>query len=200
MGSILYEKEENNFSQYIIYSTALSLSYASLGLIGLCLTFLKLTFVPLYIILLFCLLAFLSIDFYRKKIKKFSSILSNEINLILFSNFRKPIYVFYLIILFLILIFSIGPINHSDTANTYVGYPFQFFTKNQHFISGDLNQGLLGIGDFANIFSIRNLLQIGGPEYSFYLTLISWNPLQLYQLQFYLFYQPNMMKIKLLLR
>ena len=64
----IYEREEDSYSQYITYSTALSLSYASLGLLGLFLTFLKLTYVPIFIILISCLLVLFLIDFYRKKI------------------------------------------------------------------------------------------------------------------------------------
>ena len=37
----------------------------------------------------------------------------------------------------------------------YVGYPFQYYLRNSHFIDGDLGQGLLGIGDFANITFIQ---------------------------------------------
>ena len=62
-----------------------------------------------------------------------------------------------LITLILILLFfaSLGPVNHSDTVNYYVGYPFQYYLRNSHFIDGDLGQGLLGIGDFANIAFIQ---------------------------------------------
>ena len=54
------------------------------------------------------------------------------------------------------MIVSFGPINHSDTANTYVGYPYQFWKNNSHFIDGNLNQGLMGLGDFANIFYFQD--------------------------------------------
>ena len=62
-----------------------------------------------------------------------------------------------LITLIIILLFfaSLGPINQSDTVNYYVGYPFQYYLRNSHFIDGDLGQGLLGIGDFANIAFIQ---------------------------------------------
>ena len=151
-GSILSEKDENNFSCYITYSTALSLSYGSLGLLGIIFTFLKITFLPLYLILTFVLLTLLFLDSFRRKIIYFVDGLWNEINLVLIDKLQNPIYILYSFLLILILILSIGPINHSDTANTYVGFPFQFLIKNTHFINGDLNQGLLGIGDFANIF------------------------------------------------
>lgn len=151
-GSILSERDENNFSYYITYSTAISLSYGSLGLLGIMFTFLKVTFLPLYLILTFVLLTLLFVNSFRRKIRYFVDGLWSEINLVLIDNLDKPIYILYSFLLILILILSIGPINHSDTANIYVGYPYQFLIKNTHFINGDLNQGLLGIGDFANIF------------------------------------------------
>ena len=46
---------------------------------------------------------------------------------------------------------SFGPLNHPDSITTYVGYPYQFFLQNKHFIDGGLHQGLLGLSDFANI-------------------------------------------------
>ena len=64
------------------------------------------------------------------------------------SNFIKLIFIFLL----LLLLVTIGPINHSDAANAYVGYPYKFWLKNNHFIDGNLNQGLLGLADFSNIF------------------------------------------------
>ena len=38
----------------------------------------------------------------------------------------------------------------------YVGYPYQFWKNNSHFIDGNLNQGLMGIGDFANILYFQD--------------------------------------------
>ncbi|MBO8221450.1 hypothetical protein [Prochlorococcus marinus] len=71
------------------------------------------------------------------------------------EKYKKTFGIFCLIIL-LLLIVSFGPINHSDTANTYVGYPYQFWKNNSHFIDGNLNQGLMGLGDFANIFYFQD--------------------------------------------
>ena len=68
------------------------------------------------------------------------------------SYFIKLVFLF----LFLLLFVSFGPINHSDAANAYVGYPYKFWVKNQHFIDGNLNQGLLGLGDFSNIFYFQD--------------------------------------------
>ena len=51
---------------------------------------------------------------------------------------------------------SLGPINSSDAANAYVGYPYKFWINNSHFIDGNLNQGLLGLGDFSNLFFFQD--------------------------------------------
>ncbi len=67
------------------------------------------------------------------------------------ENFKKSIKFFYLILLLLFIV-SIGPINQSDKANIYLGYPYKFWIENAHFIDCNLNQGLMGIDDFANIF------------------------------------------------
>ena len=79
-GSILSEKDENNFSNYITYSTALSLSYGSLGLLGIIFIFFKVTFIPLYLILSVFLLILLFIDYFRRKLKYFVHIIRNEIS------------------------------------------------------------------------------------------------------------------------
>ena len=139
-------------SQYLTFASSLSYSYATLGIVGLIFVFLKITFVPLFFILLIIFLLFLTQKFYRKKLfylyERFSEDIKFVNNL---ENYNKFLKYFYFI-LFLLLIVSVGPINHSDTANIYVGYPYKFFINNSHFIDGNLNQGLMGIGDFANIF------------------------------------------------
>ena len=86
--------------------------------------------------------------FFKNSFKKeLSQILANCKE----NNFIKLIFLFLLILLFV----SLGPINSSDAANAYVGYPYKFWINNSHFIDGNLNQGLLGLGDFSNLFSFR---------------------------------------------
>ena len=152
---LIYE-DDNNFSQYITYSISLPLSYAILGLLGYFLVFLRLTFIPIYFFsgcIFFCLIFLKS---YRSRFLYFLKTLFKEINFIFISHKNKIKYRFFYLLLFLLFIISIGPINHSDTANIYVGYPYQFWNNNRHFIDGNLNQGLLGIGDFANIFYFQD--------------------------------------------
>ena len=55
----------------------------------------------------------------------------------------------------LIIISSIGPINHPDATDYHVGYPYQYFLRGGLFIDGGLHQGLLGIGDYSNLAFIQ---------------------------------------------
>jgi len=151
---IVFENK-NSDSKYFNYAASISIAYASLGLISLLFISLKLTFIPLYIILIFLFLIFNLQKQYRYRLLKFCDQFSEEI--IIIKNLKKQkitlgIFSFLIIILFIL---SIGPINHSDTANIYVGYPHKFLIQNSHFIDGNLNQGLMGIGDFANIFFLQ---------------------------------------------
>ncbi len=79
-----------------------------------------------------------------------------SINLIfdVFSkNFNSSKYI--ILLMFWLYFISFGPINHPDTITTYVGYPYQFFLQNKHFIDGGLHQGILGLSDFANLAFIQ---------------------------------------------
>ena len=143
-------------SKYITYATSLSFSYAILGFLGISSIFLKITYIPIFLILGFLFLILLSLKFYREKLFYFFNQFIEEIKYLRnLEKYKKTLGFFYIIILLLLLV-SIGPINHSDTANTYVGYPYQFWKNNFHFIDGNLNQGLMGLGDFANIFYFQD--------------------------------------------
>ncbi len=142
----------NTDSKYLTYSASLIISFALLGLISLFFIFIKLTFIPLYIILIFLFLIFILQKHYRYKLTNFCNEFLQEIRFLnKFEKYKRTLKLFYTLI-FILFILSIGPINHSDTANIYVGYPYKFLIQNSHFIDGNLNQGLMGIGDFANIF------------------------------------------------
>ena len=149
-------KDNLSSSKYISFATSLAFAYASLGFMGICLTFLKLTYIPLFLICIFVFFIFLSRKFYRNKlfylVNQFKEEIINLRNLEKYHNTFK----IFCLILALLFIVSIGPINHSDTANTYVGYPYQFWKNNFHFNDGNLNQGLMGLGDFANIFYFQD--------------------------------------------
>ena len=87
-------------------------------------------------------------NFLKKEIKDFYI---NKIN----SKLQKVFLSITLILLFLILISSIGPINHPDASDYHVGYPYQYYLKGGFFVDGGLHQGLLGIGDYANLSFIQ---------------------------------------------
>ena len=69
-----------------------------------------------------------------------------------FQNFKLYFIAF---ILFLIFISSFGPINHPDSADYHVGYPYQYFIRGGLFVDGGDDQGLLGLADYANLAFIQ---------------------------------------------
>ena len=145
---------ENNDSEsyYLTFAYSLILSYGILGFLGIIFVFLELTFLPLYLILLFIFFILIFSKNYRSKLIYLWYKFTYEIKFINKLEKYKNTKKFFYLILLLLFVVSIGPINHSDTANIYVGYPYKFWIENSHFIDGNLNQGLMGIGDFANIF------------------------------------------------
>tara|TARA_Y100000589_G_scaffold141266_1_gene134844 strand:- start:120 stop:1889 length:1770 start_codon:yes stop_codon:yes gene_type:complete len=152
ISPLLISNNKDTESKYLTFALSLSLSYALLGVLGLIFIFFKITFLPLYLVLIFIFFIITLNNNYRNKLIYLWDKSIEEIKIInKFENYEKTLKFFYFI-LFLLFIVSIGPINHSDTANIYVGYPYKFWIKNSHFIDGNLNQGLMGIGDFANIF------------------------------------------------
>ena len=148
--------KNNDESIYSIISASLILSVATNGLIGFALVFLKITYLSMGLIFALIFLIMMIKNTLRKKFFFLINQCINEVNYI-FNIYRKGIFIkIIFMFLFLMLLVSIGPINHSDAANAYVGYPYKYWLKNGHFIDGNLNQGLLGIGDFANIFYFQD--------------------------------------------
>ncbi len=143
-------------SKYITFATSLTFAYASLGFLGICITFLKLTYIPIFLIEFIIFFILLSKKFYRNKLFYFFNQFKEEIIYLRNLEKYKKTFGFFCIIISLLFIVSFGPINHSDTANVYVGYPYQFWKNNSHFIDGNLNQGLMGLGDFTNIFYFQD--------------------------------------------
>ena len=143
-------------SKYITFATSISFSYACLGFLGIILVFLKLTYIPIFVLLTPIFLYLLTKKSYREDLYSIYFQLKKEIICISYlGKYQKTLKIFFFILLLLFLV-SIGPINHSDTANVYVGYQYQFWKHNSHFIDGNLNQGLMGIGDFANILYFQD--------------------------------------------
>ena len=146
----IYEKEEVLISNLI---TSLMLSISTIGSISIGLIFLELTKLPIIYITLsitalyifFCKIDSLNISNLFMSTQKIYKIFFND-----FSRNK-----FIILCMFWLYLISFGPINHPDTITTYVGYPYQFFLQNKHFIDGGLHQGILGICDFANLSFIQ---------------------------------------------
>ena len=159
---ILYpDKEEikNNLLYALIFCSFV-FAQLTLGFISLLLIAVDKVEIPIFLISSFILLIVLKVS--RKTIYKFKEIKKfffNEIKKF-YSNNSGSITqkrILYLSILMILLIFfsSSGPINHPDAADYHVGYPYQYFIRGGFFIDGSLHQGLLGIGDYANLSFIQ---------------------------------------------
>ena len=94
-----------------------------------------------------------------KVLKRTKTFLLNEVIQIIKkqenSKYQKILFCLCILLLVAISISSIGPINHPDAADYHVGYPFQYFSRGKFFVDGGLHQGLLGIGDYANLAFIQ---------------------------------------------
>lgn len=150
------EYKNNDESVYSIIAASLSLGTATNGLFGLAFIFLKLTYFPLSALFTFILLLLLYQQKHRKNLFYFVKALADQFEII-YKNYKKSnFFKIVIFFVFLMIFASIGPINHSDAVNGYVGLPYKFWLRNSHFIDGNLYQGLLGIGDFSNIFYFQD--------------------------------------------
>jgi len=152
--SCYFEPYKDKNKNYVIFASSLIFSVASNGLISMLLIATKITYFPIFLIQGLIFLGLVDFGKFKVIFANFTRGFLSDLSKIKYNYGRK---FFLLIILILILLFlvSLGPINQSDTVNYYVGYPFQYYLRNSHFIDGDLGQGLLGIGDFANITFIQ---------------------------------------------
>ena len=133
--------------------TSLMLCISSIGMISIGLIFFEKSRIP---VVFFAVTAFFLYGTYKKiNIQNLRNFL-NSIKLIIdvfFRNFENS--KFIILLMFWLYFISFGPINHPDSITTYVGYPYQFFLQNKHFIDGGLHQGILGLSDFANLSFIQ---------------------------------------------
>ena len=144
----------DNKGHYVIFAASLIFSVAINGLISMLLIASNTVYIPIFFIqsIIFLLLVDRKkfIEHFFNFFRGFSEDFEN-----IKHNYDKKIIMLVILILILLFFTSLGPINHVDTVKYYVGYPFQYYLRNSHFIDGDLGQGLLGIGDFANINFIQ---------------------------------------------
>ena len=143
------EKNENE-EHFNIFALSLALSITVLGIIGLLFFFLNLNDFPIIFLCLPTFTITILLKKYRDKLKRIFNAYKNDFYYFFKENNKKYI-LFLSIVIILLYLCSIGPINSSDTVSFYVGYPYQYWLRNKHFIDGDSHQALLGIADFANI-------------------------------------------------
>ena len=158
---ILYPyKEENNLDNddkfYSLIFTSFCLAQFFLGAISLFIISVNFAKFPTLLISLIILI--LTLIYQKECFKKYLQIynfINFELNFFLKQNrknkFFKFVNILILIFVFLIIFSSIGPINHPDSADYHVGYPYQYFLRGKFFIDGGLTQGLLGLADYANL-------------------------------------------------
>ena len=149
-----FDSLNDSNKNYAIFALSLIFSIASNGLISMLLIATKTLYIPIFFIQILIFFVIVDIKKIKYKLKGFFSVFLAD-----FSNAKVHYGNNFIVIISLIAILlfftSLGPINHSDAIKYYVGYPFQYYLRNTHFVDGDLGQGLLGIGDFANISFIQ---------------------------------------------
>ena len=137
-----------------IFGASLIFAIASNGLIAMLLVATGTIYFPIFLIQIIIFFVLVDINKFKKLLVEHKLKISSDL-LTLKNRYGKNFLKLISLIIVLLLFTSFGPINHSDTANYYVGYPFQYYLRNSHFIDGDLGQGLLGIGDFSNLVFIQ---------------------------------------------
>ena len=147
-------KDKNENENYVIFAASLIFSVAINGLISMLLIATKTVYLPIFFINSIIFLILIDKKKYKAILLNFFGRFSEDFVNIK-HNFGKKFTMLIALILILLFFAALGPINHVDTVKDYVGYPFQYYLRNSHFIDGDLGQGLLGIGDFANITFIQ---------------------------------------------
>ena len=139
---------------YSVILTSFVLAYTTQGLISLIITLFGISKFPIVIISgLFLFFIVLLNQYNLKELFILKNFLLLEIKFIKKNTGQKSNIILFLIVILinLILISSIGPINHPDALDYHVGYPYQYWLRGEFFIDGGFHQALLGIGDYANL-------------------------------------------------
>jgi len=143
--------EQNNSEEHFnIFALSLALSIALLGIIGILFTTLSLNNFPTICISLPIFVTTLLVKKYRDNLRQIFIAFKNDFHYFI-NQYNKKYILLLSLILILLFLSSIGPINNSDAVSVYIGYPYQFWLRNKHFVDGDNHQALLGVADFANI-------------------------------------------------
>lgn len=142
---------------YTAIFTSLALAYAASGWIGLILTRADLTHASISLI---CGAVAIAATAYSQgsaiSLKSLGATLLEDLKSIIKPQYGSQ-YIWRLsgLITILILVVSIGPINQPDAIDYHVGYIQQFYIHGGDIKDGGLHQGLIGLGDFANLSFIQ---------------------------------------------
>ncbi len=149
-----YQKESAN-STYSRILAALAFSYAYQGFLCLIVAFLGNSNFPILVlsILTACFVCLLKKGEFFANILYLKSFLFNEIESAINTSkgSTRVLIIVILACVGLVYFSSIGPINHPDASDYHVGYPYQILKNRSLFVDGGLHEGLLGLGDYANL-------------------------------------------------
>lgn len=146
------EQNQAELERYIysIFGTSLLIATALTGLITILLAFSRITWLPSWIIALSISACWFCRKRGNNKWKQIRLAIAKEINK---ANYicqrQRTTYVLIAIVITLILLASLGPINHPDAADYHAGYPYQIFRQNTFVIDGGLHQGLVSLNEYA---------------------------------------------------
>ena len=145
--------------QYGLLLTSALFAYSILGFISIEIIYLNRSRFPIFYIsiLIFLLTIFFNKSSFNQYIK-IKNFLVSEID-----KFKKDFeflkqknqVILICFLLISITISSIGPINHPDSLDYHVGYPYQYWLRGKFFIDGGFHQALMGSGDYANLAFIQ---------------------------------------------
>lgn len=132
-------------SLYSLLFASFSFAQALLGFISLIFISLGISKFPILISAFFILLlTFVKTKNSLDKLINIKKFIIREINDFFLeksnSKYQKILFYISLILLILIIISSLGPINHPDAADYHVGYPFQYYLRGEFFIDVNLHQ------------------------------------------------------------
>ena len=163
LSSILFtspklESKTKKYFYSIIFTSSV-FAYTLLGQFSLILISLGYSRFPILFLSFILFLLTILIDkkikhkfiYLKESFKSEIIILRNNFN----NNSNKNILLILLLLILLITISSVGPINHPDSIDYHIGYPYQYWLRGKFFIDDGLHQPLLGIGDYANLSFIQ---------------------------------------------
>ena len=152
------EQKDRGDSNYALIMGTLPLAYASTGFLGLILT--ELSLLQYSITGISAAIAGATTLLRRQSIaalRQSGKVLTDDLHAIINGQRgNKRQWKAVGLACILLIVVSIGPINQPDAIDYHVGYPKQFLLHGGNFRDGGLHQGLIGLGDFANLAFIQD--------------------------------------------